>query len=302
MKNRNHRKSFKIVDDDLIKLETAETIETMLITTIETLNNDHPSIQFNENDKIKTLNDLLNCIETNFTSTNDLTFYNQIHRHLTSIVLTLLSCLIQSESKSVRLIGLKIIIYLSHLPKFHQKFNEFNIHFYIVRLIDLDQIIDEVILAIEHIRLVCQLYPNDLNETHFYCLISAFEDSSYKLNNLILETLLEMINKRPRLACQCQVLTELINYTINACNSHQFCNELIMQSLLKVMDHEECRSILKVDNLFLNLLAPIVDAEYIPLIYGSSSSLAVHHKTSNIVFFVTFIYFFYLLLFYVLFI
>ena len=127
---------------------------------------------------------------------------------------------------------------------------------------------DETALAIEYIRVILQLYPVCINATYFYCLIASVEDSQYNLNALILETLLEMSFKRPELACQCQLFTDLITYVVNACNTNDFCIEAIMQSLLHVLDKTECRALIRFDDLLSSLIAPLVDLEYVPHLYG----------------------------------
>jgi len=181
-----------------------------------------------------------------------------------SLSLALISCLIQSQSNLIRLLALKCLLYLAHLPQFHQQLNHFNITTFIVRIIDLDLSINETILSIEYIRLVSQLYPCDLTEAHFYCLLASVEDPTYPLNNLILETLLELACRRPLLACQCQIFSELITYAVNVGNENEFCVQVIVQTLLKCLDRPECRELVRFDDLFALLIAPFVDFEYVP--------------------------------------
>jgi hypothetical protein len=181
--------------------------------------------------------------------------------------------LIQLQSVALRIVSLNLLLFLSHLKKYHDEFQRVSISIYIVRIIDLDLTTDESALCLDYIRLLAQIYPNCINEAHFYCLTSYLETSNDKLNNLTLETLLELICKRPKLASECQVFTDLINYIVNVCNEeNEYSIELIMQSLFKVMENAEYREYIQVQDLFKILIAPLIDCDYTPLIYGPSYS------------------------------
>ncbi len=182
----------------------------------------------------------------------------------------------QPESSQIRLLSLRLILYLTHFEQYHLKFQSFNIKMLIIRVIDLDMSNDETALAIEYIRLLNELYTESIDKPIIYCLMSSIEDSNYRINYYLLETLLEVIIQSPKLACECNVFYDLINYIQNACNSADFCIELIVQCLIKVADDEECRKMMKLNDLFSNLIAPMIDVDYVPLTYGPMFS---HHKT-----------------------
>lgn len=123
------------------------------------------------------------------------------------ISLALLRSLIQATSAVLRLLALKAILVLSHLSPFHHMLHQrLNVSVYVNRLVDLDRSVDESALALDYIRLLAQLHPTALEESHFYTLLAAVEDAQYQLNPLVLETLLELICKQPRIACKCQVV------------------------------------------------------------------------------------------------
>ena len=198
-------------------------------------------------------------------------FENELLAEHRTISLVLIHSLIQPDSNVIRLLAFRILLILTHLKKYHETLQNLNINTYVIRIIDLDLSLDETVMSIEYIRLICQLYPSYLNEAHFYCLISSVEDSNYRLNNLILETLLEMICKQPKIACKCQVFNELINYIVNVGNENEFAIEVIMQSLIKCLDRPECRKILRFDDIFSTLIAPFLDLEYVPIIVDHCS-------------------------------
>lgn len=115
-----------------------------------------------------------------------------------SISIGLVYSIIQSESTQLRLLALQTILLLSHFRSFALRFHQLNTNLYVVRLIDLDLSWDEASLCFEYIRLLTQLWPSHLDKAIVYCLLSALEDAKYKLNYLILETLLEIVCRRPR--------------------------------------------------------------------------------------------------------
>jgi hypothetical protein len=174
----------------------------------------------------------------------------------------------QPESSQIRLFCLRLILYLTHYTQYHLKFQSFNIKMLIIRIIDLDMGNDETALAIEYIRLLNELHTECIDKPIIYCLLSSIEDSNFRINYYLLETLLEVVIKSPKLACECNVFYDLISYIQNACNTTEFCIELIVQCLIKVADDEECRKMLKLNDLFSNLIAPMIDVDYIPLTYG----------------------------------
>ncbi len=235
------------------------------------------------NARIECMINLLNCVRTIYSSSTSIEERSKFEKDLLdnckTISYNLISFLIQNHSNVIRLLSLRLILYLTHLSKFNQQLQQFNINIYIVRIIDLDFSIDETALAIEYIRLLLQLYPDSLDESYLYCLISSLEDSKFKLNSLILETILEITCKNPRLACKCQLFTDLINYTVNVGNENEFCIEITMQCLLKVLDRQEYRDCIRFDDLFRNLIAPFVDYEYVPMLWGSEFSS--HKKSDN---------------------
>ena len=214
-------------------------------------------------------------------SEDKLLFENELFANCKEISIGLTFNLIQSQSVAVRLISIHVILCLTHLRKFHDQFQEINISTFIVRIIDLDLTLDETALALEYIRLLSQIHPSCINETHFYCLISAVEDHNYLLNNYILETLLELTCKRPKLACECQIFNELINYIVSFNNENEFCIELIVQSLIKCMDNAENRQLVNLADLFKTLIAPLIDCDYSPLIYGGSSHKNNQNENNN---------------------
>lgn len=116
-----------------------------------------------------------------------------------SISIGLVYNLIQMESSQLRLLSLQTILFLSHLASFAMKFHQLNINLYIVRLIDLDLSWDETSMCFEYIRLITQMWPQHVDKSLVFCLLSALEDSKYRLNFFILETLLEIVVKKPRL-------------------------------------------------------------------------------------------------------
>lgn len=198
-------------------------------------------------------------------------FENELLSKHKEISVVLIHSLIQPESNLIRILAIRIILILTHLKKYHDELQNLNINIYVIRLIDLDLSLDETALSIEYIRVISQLYPSDLNEAHFYCLISSVEDSKYRLNNLILETILEMVCKRPKTACKCHVFNDLISYVVNVGNENEFAIEVVMQSLIKCLDRPECRKILRFDDLFSTLVAPFLDLEYVPIIVDHAS-------------------------------
>jgi hypothetical protein len=122
------------------------------------------------------------------------------------VSLALLRCLVQSSSAVQRLWALKAVLLLSHLAPFqHTLQQRLHISVYVNRLLDLDRSLEESALAIEYVRLLAHLQPTSIDESHFYTLLAAVEDAHYSLNPLVLETLLELICKQPRIACKCQV-------------------------------------------------------------------------------------------------
>lgn len=105
--------------------------------------------------------------------------------------------IIQMESSQLRLLSLQTILLLSHFEIFAQRFHQLHINSYIVRLIDLDFSWDDTSLCVEYIRHLAQLWPAYLDKSIVFCLLSALEDYRYRLNFLILETLLEIACRRP---------------------------------------------------------------------------------------------------------
>jgi hypothetical protein len=246
-----------------------EPPEQIINNFLELLN----STQKSNVEKTECMKRFLNFLKKNFSQCNkenillnekhEKSFEQELINKCQSVSLSLLICFIELNNNNslYRLLAIRIILYLTHLECFHEQFQKYNISIYIVRIIDLDLSIDETSLCIEYIRLICQLYPASLNEAFIYCLLSSLEDSKYRLNNLILETLLEIIVKQPELACKCQVFTDLINYLINACTDSEFCIQIIIQTLLKTLDRPECRHLLRFDDLFSTIIAPIIDFE-----------------------------------------
>ena len=186
--------------------------------------------------------------------------------------------LCQTETSQIRLLSLRLVIYLSHLREFHIKLQYFNIKLLIIRLIDLDLNYDETALCLEYIRLLNDIYIDCIDKPIVYCLLSSIEDSSFRLNELLLETLLEIIIKNPKLACECNAFADLISYIQNGCTENEFNIELITQCLIKVADDHECRRIMRLDDLLSNLISPLIDIDYVPLIYGSMYS---HHRAKT---------------------
>lgn len=211
-------------------------------------------------------------------SNDRIQFKFELDQNCTKISSLLLINLLQSESNQLTLLSLRLILYLAHFDNFNLQFQNFNINFYIIRLIDLDLSIEETLLSIEYIRLLVQLYPDFITKSIIYCLLSSIEDSKFKLNNLLLETLLEIVCKRPRLACECDVFNELFNFILNVCYENEFSNEIIIQTLIKISDDPECRKLLRFEDLFSQLISPLIDIEYVPLTYGP---LYTQHKSQD---------------------
>lgn len=135
--------------------------------------------------------------QKNLSIKSDEIFERELENKCDCLSIGLVYSIIQMESSQVRLLSLQIILYLSHLSVFAQRFHELNINLYIVRLIDLELSWDETSLCLEYIRLLNQLWPKHLDKSIVYCLLSALEDSRFKLNYLILETLLEIVCQVP---------------------------------------------------------------------------------------------------------
>lgn len=104
---------------------------------------------------------------------------------------------IQMESSQLRLLSLQTILLLAHFEVFAKRFHQLHINSYIVRLIDLDFSWDDTSLCVEYIRQLAQLWPSYLDKSIVFCLLAALEDYRYRLNFLILETLLEIACRRP---------------------------------------------------------------------------------------------------------
>lgn len=203
-------------------------------------------------------------------------FENELESNSQPISVNLLFGIVQLDDSSIRQLSLQCILYLSHFPTYAARFNELHVLTFVVRLVDLDLSVDDTILAVEYIRLVTQLHASCLNKSVVYCLQSSIEDSKYKLNNLLLETLLEIVCKRPKLACECNVFSELFNYLLNVCNDSEISIELIIQTLIIVADDRECRERMPLFDLLSNLLAPLLDVNYVPFTFGPNST---HHNT-----------------------
>jgi len=279
---RSKRSFNKLLSKELAS-KPVDQLLTDFLKAFETSGKDTNSINL----IIECMANLLNSIKTIFTVSANITnnnkleeerlkFEQELHNNSKLLSFTLISCLIQVHSNLIRLLSLRILLYITHFKKIHMQLQTFNINIYIVRVIDLDFSVDETSLAIEYIRLLTQLYPASLDESIMYCLLASLEDKNYKLNSLLLETILEITCKKPKLACKCQVFTDLINYIVNVNSEEEFCIEIIMQSLIKVLDKQEYRDCIRFDDLFRNLIAPFVDYEYVPLVSEFSS-----HKSKN---------------------
>ena len=139
-----------------------------------------------------------------------------------------------------------------------------------LRVIDLHPANSQVALAIEHVRMLVQLYPDQLGERHVFTLMAFAENFKSDLHCLAVETLLEVACKRPRLACECKLFHDLVNFILVSGTDNEFLVQLIMQCLFKVLDDDEHRALVNYDDLFSSLVAPFVDAEYVPVLYGAS--------------------------------
>jgi hypothetical protein len=272
------KKSDKLLDKELAAKSAVQVLSDFL-KICETNSKETTSINL----KIECMTNLLNSIKSIFSShvgnkfeEDQIKFEQDLHNNSKLISFTLISCLIQVDSNIIRLLSLRILLYITHFKKIHLQLQNFNINMYIVRIIDLDFSVDDTALAVEYIRLIIQLYPMCLDESIMYCLLASLEDKNYRLNNLILETILEITCIKPKLACKCQVFTDLINYIVNVNSEEEFCIEVIMQSLIKVIDKQEYRDCIRFDDLFRNLIAPFVDYEYVPFLSEYSN-----HKTKN---------------------
>jgi len=266
-----------------ISLDISQSSSELIHELLSNLTRPTPSsddlIQLDNEQRIESLKKFHSCLKAAYShsTTSPLTglvtieykksITAELLKNTATLSRLLVNCLIKSQSNLIRLLALKSLIFLAHLPEFYKNLKFLNITTYIVRIIDLSLTINETILSIEFIRLVAQLYPSDLTEAHFYCLLASFEDPNYPLNNLILETLLELACKRPLLACQCQIFTEIITYAVNVGNQNEFCIQVIIQTLLKCLDRPECRELIRFDDLFAMLIAPFVDFEYSPHIF-----------------------------------
>lgn len=124
-------------------------------------------------------------------------FESALEKFHESICIGLVYNVIQMESSQLRLLSLQTILMLSHFETFARRFHELHINAYIVRLIDLDFSWDDTSLCIEFIRQLTQLWPSRLDKAIVFCLLSALEDYRFRLNFLILETLLEIACRRP---------------------------------------------------------------------------------------------------------
>lgn len=253
-------RSHKVTKGDL----GSQSADQLLAELLANLNHRHE----NHSQHIETLKKFHNYLKVTFSRSNTLLtlsqktqFEHELNKNIKSVSLALINCLIQYQSNLLRILALKCVLYLSHLSQFNTHLQNLNINIYIIRIIDLDLSIHETTLCIDHIRLTSQLYPQYITEAHFYCLLSSVEDVQYSLNNLILETLLELTCKYPKLACECQVFTELINYVVNVGTNGYI--EVIMQTFLKCLDQADVRNRLRFDDLFASLIAPFVDFEYV---------------------------------------
>jgi hypothetical protein len=142
-------------------------------------------------------------------------FKSNLSTNTQAISIQLVSNIIQTQSNMIRLLSLRLIVYLSHFSDYYNQFELLDLNTYVIRQLDLDTSNEESAMCIEYIRLVSQLYPDNINETHFYCLTSCIENNQSKLNNFILETLLELSCKKPKLACKLRIFNELIYYIVN---------------------------------------------------------------------------------------
>lgn len=183
----------KIIEELIEHLDSK--CATSVTTRVESIRNFLFRIRcsFNKSSR-STINKLVTITED-----EQINIESQIELNCEPISISLLYSIIQSESSQIRLLSLQTILLLTHLKSYALKFHQLNINLYIIRLIDLDLSWDETSLSLEYVRLLAQLWPAHVDKSIVYCLMSVLEDAKYKLNNLVLETLLEIICKRPGL-------------------------------------------------------------------------------------------------------
>ncbi|RNA32225.1 target of rapamycin complex 2 subunit TSC11 [Brachionus plicatilis] len=222
--------------------------------------------------KINFLESFSNSFISNFKQSNQIqiSLVEKLTQHLETICPALLLNIVQLESSKIRLISLRLILYLSHIDTFNSKFQQFSINNFIIRLIDLKPTEQDVVLSIEYIRLLVQLYKQFLSPSIVYCLMAVIEDPRCSLNNLVVETLLEIAHVRPILACECKLFSILIDFLFNATPESDFCVEVIIQSFIKTLEYPECRNLVNLPHLLSYIISPLVDTDFVPLSYGSS--------------------------------
>lgn len=245
-------------------------IET-LITEFEDVFRIGSDLKINLEFKIKFLESFLSSFVSNFKQDNKayVSIIQKLDENLETICLALLLNIVQLESSKMRLISLRLVLYLSHLDTFNTKFQQLQINNFIIRLIDLKPSEQDVLFSIEYIRLLVQMHHQFLSHSIVHCLIAAIEDPRSKLNNLIVETLLEIANVRPKLACECQIFNYLIDFLFNMTPESDFCVEVITQCFINTLEYSECRSLINLEDLLSYIISPLVDIDFLPLGYAS---------------------------------
>lgn len=229
--------------------------------------------KLNLESKIQLLESFLTSFIFHFKQTNQeskISVVKKLSEQSEAICIALLLNIIQLESSKIRLLSLRLILYLSHLQAFNSKFQQFRLENFIIRLIDLKLTEQDVSLSVEYVRLLIQLNKQFLSRSIIYCLSAAIEDPRNRINNLIVETLLEITNVRPVLACECKIFDTLIDFLLNCTPEADFCVEVIIQCLIKTLEHPECRKLVNMESILSYVLSPIVDVDYVALSYGSS--------------------------------
>lgn len=185
-----------------------------------------------------------------------------------------ISCFSQTEDRNLKLISMRLILILSHIPSFNRNFQTIELHRSISKCLKKRDSKAEISLSLEYIRLLTELYPESLNEIYFYSLNEFISHHDYEPNLVAVETLLEMVYLKPILACKCGSLVKLVRYVADAAPS-PLVIESIMTTIFKVLTEEEIRSACTQKNLFCDLITQFISQE------NEISSISNDEKTVN---------------------
>jgi hypothetical protein len=248
--------------DDQINLRTENDFEKDFAATLQDLQTD-------TNDKsIQRLYDLVKILFNTKTSTGicKTIIESKLRTNSNLICKSLISS--WGHSSKSRVLSLKLINTLNHVPYFNQEFLAMNIHCHLKRLVAnhlKSEHETEFCLLIEYTRLIRSLYSSQIAEVHIFILLKIFKSLNHQqLDMICLETLLELAYARPTLAAKCGCITELLKFILV-----KLPDDLIIENtmlvIFKMLSFAECRHFGLVGNVFNFFLAPFIDTQaYIP--------------------------------------